>query len=116
MNFNPRSGEEGFYPDLLKVTEDRLRLFAPESRVLRVETPILTKDALTKEEWEIVEDDLFSWEEEMKVIDKSLDFEKSRIDVVGNKNMPTVRKVKNKIPETAKFIIIIFNFLIKFNE
>lgn len=81
------------YPDLQKVAEDRLKLYAPDSRVLRVQTPILTKDSLSKEEWSAVENDLLSWEEEMKAMDKSLDFEKSRIDIVGNKNLPEVRKV-----------------------
>lgn len=85
------------------MTEDRLRLFAPDSRVLRVETAILTKESLPKEEWKAVENELLSWEEEMKVVDKTLDFEKSRIDVVGNKNMPSVRKIVQPKAKTVSF-------------
>ncbi|KAK6617594.1 hypothetical protein RUM44_005182 [Polyplax serrata] len=88
-----RSGEEGCYPDLLRVTEERLALFAPDSRVLRQETPILTKDSLSPDEWKSVESELLSWEQEMSVIDKSLDFEKGRKDIVGSKSMPSIRKV-----------------------
>lgn len=88
-----RSGEEGMYPDLIKNAEEKLRKLAPNSRALRVEAPILTKDSLTEEEWKEVEEDLLSWENEMKVMDKSLEFEKKRFDLIGNKNLPDVRKV-----------------------
>lgn len=105
-----RSGEEGCYPDLLRVTEERLALFAPDSRVLRQETPILTKDSLSPDEWKSVESELLSWEQEMSVIDKSLDFEKGRKDIVGSKSMPSIRKVvEPKQVSTVPFLIFRVN-------
>lgn len=98
-----RSGEEGIYPDLIKVAEDKLKKLAPNSRVLRSEAPILTKESLSEEEWKKVEGELLSWENEMKVMDQSLEFEKKRLDVIGNKNLPDVRKVepvKSKVEKT----------------
>ncbi|KAL0271138.1 UNVERIFIED_CONTAM: hypothetical protein PYX00_008330 [Menopon gallinae] len=91
-----RSGQEGIYPDLLKTAENQLRQISPDSRVLRLETPALTKEAFTNEEWKILEDEILSWEEEMTVIDKGLEFEKQRFDTVGNKNLPEVRKIIQK--------------------
>lgn len=100
-----RSGEEGIFPDLIKFAEEKLRKLSPNSRALRFETPIMTKDSLPEEEWKEVENDLLSWENEMKVMDKSLEFEKKRFDVIGNKNLPEIRKVepvKQKVVSLVK--------------
>lgn len=94
--FRLRSGQEGTYPELVKTAENQLKQISPDSRVLRVETPALTKESFSNEEWKSLEEELLSWEKEMSVIDKGLDFEKQRFDTVGNKNLPEVRKIVEK--------------------
>lgn len=44
-----RSGEEGYYPDLTKCAEERLRELKPNSKCFRTEEPILTKEGLDDE-------------------------------------------------------------------
>lgn len=44
-----RSGQEGFYPDLTKWAEERLRLFKPNSKLFRVENPLLKVSNLEEE-------------------------------------------------------------------
>lgn len=34
-----RSGEEGFYPDLIKFAEEKLNELSPNNRMLRIEVP-----------------------------------------------------------------------------
>lgn len=45
-----RSGEEGYFPDLTKCAEDKLRELKPNSRHLQTEQIILKSNALPAEE------------------------------------------------------------------
>lgn len=49
-----RSGEEGYFPDLQRCTEQRLRVLNPGSKLLREEEPVLHTSALPKDEQEKV--------------------------------------------------------------
>ena len=53
-----RSGEEGYYPDLLAACEKKLQSLAPKSRVLRKEEPVATPADLPKDEWSQIDSDL----------------------------------------------------------
>lgn len=101
------------YPDLVSFAEKHLQVLAPDSRVLRVETPVLTKDSLISDEWKKVENDLLCWENDMKVMDKSLEFEKQRFESIGNNNLPEVRKaatVESK-PKAVSISVNSVNFI-----
>lgn len=67
-----RSGEEGFYPDLTKCAEEKLRTLQPDSKLLRVETPALTKFSLDSEIREQLDLDMKTWIDDMKVQDQQL--------------------------------------------
>ncbi|XP_050514848.1 sperm-associated antigen 1-like [Diabrotica virgifera virgifera] len=53
-----RSGEEGWYPDLLKCAEERLRIVKPRSKYLREACPVLEKRDLTKDDLDEIAKDL----------------------------------------------------------
>lgn len=53
-----QSGEEGYYPDLLKCTENRLLQLNPNSKLLRKQIPVLTKNDLNKDEWDSLTTDV----------------------------------------------------------
>lgn len=67
-----RSGEEGFYPDLTKCAEEKLKTLQPESKLLRVETPALTEYSLDSEKREQLDLDMKNWIDDMKVQDQLL--------------------------------------------
>lgn len=46
-----RSGEEGYYPELTKCAEDKLRELKPQSRLFRLEEQIRGREALPAQEW-----------------------------------------------------------------
>lgn len=53
-----RSGEEGFFPQLILFCENRIESLAPNSRVLRKEKPVANASDFTTEEWKKINDDL----------------------------------------------------------
>lgn len=55
-----QSGQEGHYPDLVRCTADRLRQLRPNSRALRVETPLLQPGCseVPEAEWQALNGDL----------------------------------------------------------
>lgn len=55
-----QSGQEGHYPDLARCTADRLRQLRPNSRALRVETPLLQPGCseMPEAEWQALNGDL----------------------------------------------------------
>ncbi|KAK2489126.1 hypothetical protein MC885_015591 [Smutsia gigantea] len=53
-----RSGEEGYYPELLEFCEKRLNGLAPKSRALRKDKPAATASSFTAEEWERIDGDI----------------------------------------------------------
>lgn len=44
-----RSGEEGYYPDLMRCAEEKLKALKPNSKVFRVEEPALKKEFMDEE-------------------------------------------------------------------
>uniref|UniRef100_A0A670XRK3 Sperm associated antigen 1 n=1 Tax=Pseudonaja textilis TaxID=8673 RepID=A0A670XRK3_PSETE len=53
-----RSGEEGFFPELILFCENRIESLAPNSRLLRKEKPVANASNFTTEEWKKINDDL----------------------------------------------------------
>uniref|UniRef100_A0A8C6XHS2 Sperm associated antigen 1 n=1 Tax=Naja naja TaxID=35670 RepID=A0A8C6XHS2_NAJNA len=53
-----RSGEEGFFPQLILFCENRIESLAPNSRLLRKEKPVANASNFTTEEWKKINDDL----------------------------------------------------------
>lgn len=56
-----KSGEEGYYPELMKTVENKLRMIHPKSKYLRNVSRILSKEELEKEEWKQINEDLNEW-------------------------------------------------------
>ncbi|XP_020824967.1 sperm-associated antigen 1 isoform X2 [Phascolarctos cinereus] len=69
-----RSGEEGFYPELIECCEKRIQSLCPESRILRKEKPAATASSFTREEWEKIDGDIKSWVSEIKKEDSKVHF------------------------------------------
>nr|CAD7445194.1 unnamed protein product [Timema bartmani] len=92
-----RSGEVGSYPDLLDHAEARLSQIMPESRVLRVEKPILTKSSLLKDQWDKINSDLQDWTKSMKNLEE--DFKGGNMECM---KCPGVRKTGNHITIETK--------------
>ncbi|XP_078383577.1 sperm-associated antigen 1-like [Oculina patagonica] len=85
-----RSGDEGYYPELIEFTEGRLRKVNPKSKSLRKELPINTYRDLTKSEEQEITDDLQEWMTSIEQTDKSL---KKTAETRGleNDNLPPIR-------------------------
>ncbi|CAG2069497.1 unnamed protein product [Timema podura] len=64
----------------------------PESRVLRVEKPILTKSSLLKDQWDKINSDLQDWTKSMKNLEE--DFKGGNTECI---KCPGVRKTGNHI-------------------
>lgn len=47
-----KSGQEGFFPDLTKCAENRLKTLNPNSKALRQEVPLLTCAGMKSSEWQ----------------------------------------------------------------
>ncbi|KZC15004.1 Sperm-associated antigen 1, partial [Dufourea novaeangliae] len=67
-----RSGEEGYYPDLLKHAEERLAAVKPTSIILRKCEPILTRNMLNPSESKEIDKDIKQWASEMQSREKDL--------------------------------------------
>lgn len=65
-----RSGEEGFYPDLTKCAEEKLKELKPESKLFRTEVPAMRKECLDEEKRRQFDDEMKSWIDDMKKQDK----------------------------------------------
>uniref|UniRef100_A0A1I8HFH2 RPAP3_C domain-containing protein n=1 Tax=Macrostomum lignano TaxID=282301 RepID=A0A1I8HFH2_9PLAT len=85
------SGEEGRYPELETHCEERLRLLAPNSRVLRKEQPPLSAAGLDQAEWASIAADLNAWTAAVNTNTGSADAgqEKSKTD--ADDLLPPVR-------------------------
>ncbi|XP_017023317.1 sperm-associated antigen 1 [Drosophila kikkawai] len=95
-----RSGEEGYFPDLLRCSEEKLKLLKPDSKLFRYEENIKKSDILDKKELKPILD----WTQDIKTKDSALNElknEKQSLD------LPSIRKL-GKIeldkpsPEPAK--------------
>ncbi|XP_054267163.1 sperm-associated antigen 1-like [Macrosteles quadrilineatus] len=85
-----KSGEEGYFPDLLRSTEDRLRVFSPNNRHLRTETPALDRSYFDKNEWRSIMDEVDTWRKDVTEKDKQLCCKITRD--VSEISMPPIRQ------------------------
>lgn len=81
------SGEEGFYPDLTKCAEQKLKLLKPDSKMFRNELPALKVESLDEDERNKIEDEMKSWIDEMKHQDAVL----KEIKPMECQSMPPIR-------------------------
>lgn len=65
-----RSGEEGFYPDLTKCAEGKLKSLKPHSKIFRVEEPAVRKECLDHEKQLQLEEEMKSWVQDMNEQDQ----------------------------------------------
>ncbi|XP_024945255.1 sperm-associated antigen 1 [Cephus cinctus] len=88
-----RSGEEGVYPDLTKHAEERLALVKPDSKVLRVEEPVIIRNMLEIETREEIENDIDSWTRDMHHKEKELNVEKTSLITDDPIPEPAIRQI-----------------------
>lgn len=86
-----RSGEEGYYPELMEFCEKRLMGLAPESRALRKDKPAATASSFTAEEWERIDSDIKSWVSEIKREENTRHFRDPETQPGGEDHLPPVR-------------------------
>ena len=84
-----RSGQEGFYPDLMKCAEEKLKLLSPDNKLFRVEEPVLSKEMLDSEKREQIDNEMKSWIDEMTKQDQILKEIKP-----SKKSEPPIRQLK----------------------
>jgi len=65
-----RSGEEGYYPDLMKCAEEKLSQLKPDSKMLRVEEAVVKTESLEDGKRQQLELDMKSWISDMKKQDQ----------------------------------------------
>ncbi|XP_015127267.1 sperm-associated antigen 1 [Diachasma alloeum] len=90
-----RSGEEGYFPDLLRHAEDRLRKLKPMSQVLRCPQPILTPTMLNKEQQDELNNDMTQWMRQMHLRNKDLEDGKA-LHMTDNIDQPEIRKIPDR--------------------
>lgn len=95
-----RSGEEGYYPDLTKCAEEKLRELKPNSKMFRVEEPVVRKEFLDHEKREQFDTDIKLWIDEMKKQDKII----KEIKPVDVKKEPPIRTSKENKKENSRVI------------
>ncbi|XP_044277641.1 sperm-associated antigen 1 isoform X2 [Varanus komodoensis] len=86
-----RSGEEGFYPDLVLFCEKRIETLAPNSRALRREKTTATVSDFTAEEWEKINNEVKSWVMEMKEDEYKMQYATTDVFKENVENLPPVR-------------------------
>lgn len=89
-----RSGEEGFYPDLTKCAEEKLKSLKPESKMFRVEEPALKKELLDEEKRKKFDEEMKSWIDDMKKQDQLVKEIKPLL-----KPEPPIRKVSKLVDD-----------------
>lgn len=72
-----RSGEEGYYPDLTKAAEEKLRSLKPNSKLFRTEENLLTKSSFSTNEWKSETTPIVEWSTDVKNVDNLLQKMKS---------------------------------------
>ncbi|XP_059621980.1 sperm-associated antigen 1 [Phlebotomus argentipes] len=92
-----QSGEEGFYPDLTKCAEERLKCLKPNSKILRTESPMIKSSELDQETSREISRNLANW---------SVRAKKTEEDVKKVKNLeieyPPVRQHIESSVESSK--------------
>lgn len=85
-----QSDEEGFYPDLTKCAEEKLKELKPDSKVLRIEEVVI----LDEEKSNQINDDMKLWIDDMKKQDQIL----KNVKPLAKPEQP-IRKLKNSIDQ-----------------
>lgn len=92
-----RSGEEGFYPELITATENRLSVLHPKSKLLRKTNPILDAHDLPADEQSVIETDLKDWFKTARLANNELESRKT-----NNVNIPAAIRKTEQIQERYK--------------
>ncbi|XP_048452066.1 sperm-associated antigen 1 [Rhincodon typus] len=92
-----RSGEEGYYPDLISFCEKKIEKLNPKSRVLRTNNPPATAASFTKEEWQEITSDLKSWTDEMKQKENEVKHSKIQVECFNSEKQASVRGVNPSV-------------------
>ncbi|XP_055851083.1 sperm-associated antigen 1 [Episyrphus balteatus] len=88
-----RSGEEGYYPDLTKCAEDKLRELKPQSRALRTEERLITKHSLSSKDWQELSAPISEWSADIKTKDSILSkIQDKSSDNISEVLLPPIRK------------------------
>lgn len=84
------SNEEGYFPDLTKCAEDKLRELKPESRLFRIEEQIRGREALAENELKPI----YDWNQDIKNTDKKLQnlVRENKSVAQAELEMPAIRK------------------------
>ncbi|RNA25416.1 sperm-associated antigen 1 [Brachionus plicatilis] len=85
------SGVEGKYPDLENFVYEKIKTLSPNSRVLRKDKPIYTKQALSKSEQEFIDSDIQNFVKEIPNLEKKVT---SKIEVKNEDKEPPIRSAK----------------------
>ncbi|XP_050309488.1 sperm-associated antigen 1 [Anthonomus grandis grandis] len=72
-----RSGQEGYYPDLLRATEEQLKRLRPNSKCLRKACRVLKRNELQRDEVEQLSNDLQKWTADISRTSRELDERKT---------------------------------------
>ncbi|CAH1773410.1 unnamed protein product [Owenia fusiformis] len=96
-----RSKEEGHYPDLEQLCEEKIGEINPNSRVLRKSKPISTKADLTYEEQAALDNELKDWHQETK--DLEMHIKTMKVADGGQEpELPPIRGTGQSIPIDKK--------------
>ncbi|GJQ69909.1 hypothetical protein Trydic_g22451 [Trypoxylus dichotomus] len=90
-----KSGEEGYYPDLLKRVEEKLSNIKPNSRYIRKLTRVLSKNEVDEQSSKEITEDLNSWLDDIN----KKNLELTQMKTTKKSNLPEVRKSKEKKEE-----------------
>ncbi|KAH8406976.1 hypothetical protein KR222_002132, partial [Zaprionus bogoriensis] len=82
-----RSGEEGFYPDLTRCAEEKLKKLKPDSKLFRVEEPISSTRFLDKQELKPI----YDWTNDIKSKDSQLNELKQETPADTEDGLPPIR-------------------------
>ncbi|XP_011402495.1 PREDICTED: sperm-associated antigen 1-like [Amphimedon queenslandica] len=95
-----RSRSEGYYPDLIKFTEDRLRTLKPSSKLLIEDQKVKRAKELSKEQLNEIRSDMKQWEEDMTEKDRHLSSSSATHDDDESHILPPVRTTVNINPQS----------------
>uniref|UniRef100_A0A670K4V8 Sperm associated antigen 1 n=1 Tax=Podarcis muralis TaxID=64176 RepID=A0A670K4V8_PODMU len=107
-----RSGEEGFYPDLVLFCEKRIESLAPNSRALRRDKPAATASDFTTEEWKEIENEMKSWITEMKEDEYKMRYATTEVFKEKVENLPPVRSSDSSLPSRQVGIYVSIQYSI----
>lgn len=91
-----RSGEEGYYPDLTRCAEEKLKELKPNSKIFRAEEPILRKEHLDSEKRDEIEGEMKAWIDEMKKQDQRV-----REIIPSGRSEPPIRKLSKPTEDSS---------------